>query len=134
MVEVSLLKLVGIVGTIELWPSQFAAMVAKCEENPDDRTTFGVLADWCDDRDEAEYGRAWRWLFKRPMVVDEYGKTSGVTVRQYTCGRTGFQLWEVFALPSSVVVQFRTNNYDNLAHLVAALANRITEMEKEIEA
>lgn len=53
----------------DLWPDDFAALVAACEANPEDRTSFGILADWLDDHDEPDFARAWRWLHKRPDVL-----------------------------------------------------------------
>ena len=65
MVEVSLLELVSIPNTRPVWPTEFASLVSGCEADPEDRTLFGVVADWCDERGETEYGRAWRWLMRR---------------------------------------------------------------------
>ena len=71
MVSVSLLKLVCIDGTRHIWPEEFAALVAKIEENPGERSNYGVIADWLDsepDRHEPELAEGFRWLMKRPEI------------------------------------------------------------------
>lgn len=68
MVEVSLYKLVQVKDSQQAWPEEFRSLVARCEENLDDRLPFGVAADWLDERGEAELADAFRWLFKRPEV------------------------------------------------------------------
>lgn len=68
MVEVSLLKLVQVVGSQDVWPADFVALNAKCEADVADRVPFGVAADWCDEHDEPELADAFRWLHRRPDV------------------------------------------------------------------
>lgn len=71
MVEVSLLKLVTISGTRDVWPPEFDALVKKCEEDPAERLPFGLVADWCDEHGEPDLGYAFRWLEERGYDVDE---------------------------------------------------------------
>lgn len=68
MVGVSLLKLVSIANTRPAWPTDFADKVAKLDENPAEKTAWGVIADWCDEHGEAELGRAFRWVASRHLV------------------------------------------------------------------
>ncbi len=68
---VPLIDLVAIPGTRELWPDEFRAAVAKLEAAPDDKTAWGVIADWLDEEDanEPKLADAFRWVHKRANVV-----------------------------------------------------------------
>ena len=131
MVEVSLLELVGIANTRPVWPEQFRDLVAACEANPDERTTFGVVADWCDEHGESGYGRAWRWLSKRPWD-DE--KQTGVRVQ---FGKDAWHRndWSYTNVPPSMVSPARlTADITTLAGLVTGIAKRLIEIDKETDA
>jgi len=69
VVEVSLLKLVQVIGSQDAWPDDFRAMNEHCQADPTDRTPFGVAADWLDEHGEPELADAFRWLHRRPTVV-----------------------------------------------------------------
>lgn len=134
MVEVSLLELVSIPNTRPVWPSEFAAMVATCEESPNDRTTFGVLADWCDEHNEPELGRAWRWLSKRPPLVDDRGEHVGGVRVEYKSTSYGGWEWMLKGLPGSVTIFKDYRDSSTLAGRVAGLARRLIELDAEIQA
>lgn len=134
MVEVSLLELVSIPNTRPVWPEQFRDLVATCEANPDERTTFGVVADWCDEHGESEYGRAWRWLSKRPCVKDESGNyVSGVEV---VCRKEygAYPDWSLRGLPRSVAIFEDLRDVTTLVGRVAGLARRLIEIDQELQA
>jgi hypothetical protein len=129
---VSLLELVSIPNTRPVWPAEFASLVSKCEQNPDDRTPFGVLADWCDERGEVELGRAWRWLSKRTW--DE-SKGVGVQVLFVPPKWGALDDWEIRHLPLSLQRPAGHAGYcSTLAARVADLAKRLAEVDREVQA
>ncbi len=74
-VTVSLKDLCRFAGTKGLWPSDFAAMVAKIDDDPNDMNTWGVAADWLDEFREPELAHAFRWVHRRGVEIkkSEYG-------------------------------------------------------------
>lgn len=64
-VTVSLLKIVSVPGTRDLWPADFAALVKKLEAKPTDKAAFGVTADWLDENGEPELARAFRYFSRK---------------------------------------------------------------------
>ena len=68
MVPVSLELLVSLPGTRPVWPADFAALIAKLEQEPNDVAQRSALADWCQEHDEPGLARAFAWLAKRPTV------------------------------------------------------------------
>lgn len=124
-----MLELVSITNTRGVWPAEFAALVATCEADPDDRLPFGLVADWCDEHNEPELGRAWRWLHKRPWDDD---KRTGVRVlckREYGT----YPDWQMTPLPRSLILE-KVGITATLAELVAVLADRLAEVERETQA
>lgn len=124
-VPVSLLRLVCVPNTRHLWPEEFAALVATCEADPDDRTAFGVAADWCDENDEPHLGEAFRWMFKRPDVMlhrstEYYSKDS----------------WEFRLLPTGLAGDVPTAdngatiNRTTVAGMMADLAYRLKKLRE----
>lgn len=69
MVGVSLLELVRIKNTAPVWPERFRELVAKLEDDLDERSQWGVIADWCDENEEPLLGVAFRWVMRHPGVL-----------------------------------------------------------------
>lgn len=117
MVEVSLYELVQVKQSARSWPHEFRSLVEKCEADVADRLPFGVVADWCDERDEPELAEAFRWLHKRPDV--------GV-VRSQAAGRFYYFL-EHYPNPVGYVCGETDHG---LIGLVVKLAERLAEMRE----
>lgn len=119
MVSVSLLRLVCVAGTRDLWPSEFSDLVAKCEENPADRTPFGVTADWCDESGETQLGEAFRWMFKR---ID-------VELRK---GDDAYYLdqWTFRRLPNSLAGDVPNPHFIDRTHIAGLMADLAYRMQK----
>lgn len=56
-----------------LWPAEFEQLVQEIEKNPNDKTPWGVAADWLDEaeRGETDLAEAFRWIHKRAGVEIE---------------------------------------------------------------
>lgn len=122
-VSVPLVELVSIAGARDIWPEQFAALVATCEDAPHERATFGIVADWVDqEAGEPEYARAWRWLMKRPEVE----------VQHYRPG-TWEQSWRFRGLPTPVAGRAERGDVKTLAGAVAHLSRSIAAARSELE-
>jgi len=67
-VTVSLLKLVLIPDTREAWPEEFEGLIAKLEEEPDNRQQWSVVGDWCQDQGEEDLALAFIWVANAPNV------------------------------------------------------------------
>lgn len=70
-VEVSLQALVSIENTRDVWPEEFRGLMDKLEENPDEKTQWVVLAEWCQERGELPLSKAFDWVSRRPEVTAE---------------------------------------------------------------
>lgn len=66
-VTVSLLELVKVSGTRELWPAALRGFEEKLQADPTEPAHWGAAADWCEEDGVAEpdLGEAYRWVFKR---------------------------------------------------------------------
>lgn len=71
--KVSLEQLVAIPNTRPLWPAEFNSLMTIIDENPNDKTAWGVAADWLSEpeRDEQDLAEAFRWVHKRDEVKIE---------------------------------------------------------------
>lgn len=129
-VSVSLLDLVCIPNTEHLWPEVFRGMNKQTEENPDDRVTFGVIADWLEEepQKETELAKAYRWMHKRPeipIVFDGYYKS-----------------WDFSkgTMPNGVSIgpEFAANNKmidrSHISGVMADLALRLVKLQQTLEA
>lgn len=124
MVSVSLRRLVCVERSRDLWPSEFSDLVAKCEENPADRTPFGVTADWCDENGELELAEAFRWMFKRPDV--EIAKGDDVYQRDK---------WSFRLLPNSLAGDVPNPHFidrTTIAGMMADLAYRLQKLREDL--
>jgi hypothetical protein len=135
VIQVALIDLVQVKNARHLWPDQFAEMEAAASDDPDDRLTFGKLADWCDENGEEVYGHAWRWLHERPYTGD--GTKKGVQVRStpsYPGMMRSYWLENLPAWVSGGPVMHRRIERDDstLAAVVADLAYTLDAMKKEL--
>lgn len=123
MVSVSLLKLVAIAGTEPVWPDEFAGKFATLNDEPNDRSAWGVIADWCDENDEPELGRACRWLSKRAGLVTIIENARPLNMRP--------PHWRLESLPPVVAAAFpQQADRKTLAGLAADLAAALAEVDK----
>ena len=67
-VTVSLLKLVSIPDTRAAWPEEFEGLIAKLDEEPDNRQQWSVVGDWCQDHGEEDLALAFIWMANAPSV------------------------------------------------------------------
>ena len=123
MVSVSLELLVSLPGTRTVWPADFAALVAKLEEQPNDVAQRSALADWCQEHDEPGMARAFAWLAKRPAVLLLNPR------ERYTTASWGFDV-----LPAAVAATSYPAMSDNktAAGAVAQLAHKLRELEESL--
>lgn len=122
-VEVSLLELVCVADARWVWPGDFAALMAKLEESPDDRVAWGAVADWCDEHDEPELAGAFRYVHRRESIEATRG---------------GYGTWDLTGLPATIqnsemaaVVKF--TDVKTLAGAVARLALRLKKVAEDLE-
>lgn len=126
MVSVSLLKLVAIAGTEPVWPDEFAGKFVTLKDEPNDRSAWGVIADWCDENDEPELGRACRWLSKRAGLT-----IPGTNVSNSRPAHMDPPHWTISGLPRSVAAAFvQSVDRSTLAGLAAELAAALAEVDK----
>lgn len=122
-VSVSLLRLVCVEGTRDLWPSEFSDLVAKCEENPADRTPFGVTADWLQEEvAEDRLAEAFRWMFKRTEVEIVKDKVYGGDA------------WAFRRMPNSMgdVPNPHFIDRTHIAGMMADLAYRLQKLREDL--
>ena len=118
-VNISLLHMVSLPGTRDLWPDDFRALVEPLEEDPSDRNRWGVLADWLSEQDEIQMADTCRWIFRHPEVVIK--EVNGH--------------WHGYHLPVAVDAHWSYIKSDNstLPGLVSALCYALEAARKEVE-
>lgn len=122
-VEIPLEQLVLIPAARPLWPGEFAGLVARIEEKPDERTGWGVLADWCEATGEPGLARALRWAMKREAVTLAWRGAPP---------RMGGRLWWWAGLPRplSVPTDVDRAEMDTPASAAADLAARLRSLDE----
>jgi uncharacterized protein (TIGR02996 family) len=124
MVSVSLLNLVSIANTRPAWPTDFADKVAKLDENPAEKTAWGVIADWCDEHGEPELGRAFRWVGGRRLV--EVRNSRPLTQKE--------PHWTLDNLPAALSAVFpQQADRRTLPGLMADLAAALEELDNTMK-
>lgn len=118
-VTVSLFELVRLEGTRPLWPRDFDGRVAFIEDNPGERTAWGVVADWLDENDEPQLAAAFRWVMNHPEV----------TVRRKAGG-----IWVFDGLPHALYPYYSDLFADvgTLAGAAACLAVALERARKDL--
>lgn len=76
MAQVSLRLLVSVPITRAMWPADFTALADQLEKEPEDRSRWGVVADWLEENGEAELGTCFRYVFRKPGVLIYRSKDS----------------------------------------------------------
>lgn len=118
-VTVSLEQLVSIRSTRPLWPDDFNSLVLAIEENLNDKTPWGVIADWCQEHGEEGLAEAFRWVHKRPAVE--------ISRENYTPF-----LWDFVGLPTPVAAVNIYDDFDRttIPGAVAKLAARLQKLKE----
>lgn len=123
-VAVSLERLVAVPNSFPLWPEEFAALVAKLGDDPNDKAQWGVVADWCDENDETALGDAFRYVSNRP---DIRARNVNTTVK-------GVKLWQFDDLPPSVnVIPYPNGDRGTIAGLASALAKMLQAAREAVK-
>lgn len=121
-VTVSLEELILLADSRPLWPGEFVAFVEKLEgaqKVRDDRTTWGVLADWLDEQGESRMASACRWVANRPKVrlVVNPGHRSDP-----------FKWEGIPSVITSLVMEGEYNQPDGVADRVVYLGRRLEQV------
>ena len=98
-VTVKLLDLVALPDSRPLWPAEFHALIAKLEDNPEERAQWGVIADWLDENDEPELAAAFRWLSNRNIYRVEVDTPARAPRRISTMAFRNRAPFEFYAMP-----------------------------------
>lgn len=122
-VKVSLELLVTFPATVGLWPKEFYDLTEAAEIEPNERTRFGVMADWCDENDEPGLARACRYIAKRVTV----------TVEKENPDRYSSQYWRLTGLPPSLRALMHESHRSTLIAMVSDLAKALREHDAAAE-
>jgi uncharacterized protein (TIGR02996 family) len=117
-VEVPLLKIVAFENSVELWPQEFRSLVAELHKNPDEKTTWGVTADWLEEHGESELAQAFRWVGRRPHLKVKH--QAGV--------------WLFVNMPSSVYANWSAKHANTtIPALMANLYEALKKTQEDLE-
>ena len=123
-IQVSLEIVLKVPDTEALLPKELRDLFATIEEKPEERTNWGVLADWFDEASEPGLARACRFVAKRQNVLPQKDtrSTSGKMYR-----------WDWNGLPSSVsALHSRINRSGySIGGLLAELAEMLRIHDEE---
>lgn len=120
MVSVSLLRLVAIADTRPVWPPDFEGKIAKLDDEPNERAQWGIIADWCDENEEPQLARAFRWMSKRKLVDVRNTRPPGLKPLY----------WMLEGIPPALASIFPQNaDRSTLAGLMADLAAALEELD-----
>lgn len=120
-VTVSLAELVRVPGTRRLWPQEFEGLIAKLETNPDEKTQWGVVADWLRENGEPGLADAFRWIASRADIYIRLGA--------YQKGR-----WAFGSLPLSLSHHHTEIGFctETIPGAVAAVGHALAKARAEI--
>ncbi len=120
-VQVSLLRLVSVAGTRGLWPADFEGKISKIEEDTNEKTAWGVTADWLDENDEPVLADAFRWVCNRKTL----------SVKKY--GGSFTAEWRAEGLPHAVAAHYSVFGYNTstLPGLAAAIAGALKKVRED---
>jgi uncharacterized protein (TIGR02996 family) len=123
-VSVSLLALVKVKNTRDVWPEVFRGLVAALEDAPDDRNQWLVIGDWCEEHGEFELAEAFRWVGGRKSVVAEKKEE-----------RYGPNWWLMKGIPEMLLVGGDPPyDHETLAGTAAGIAARLSRVKEMLVA
>lgn len=107
----------------EWWPEDFRAIAKTLEANPNDRTPWGIIADWCSEHGEPDLARGFRYVAKRPDVLAEKHEYSGG------------HWWRLNGLPHTVEYAKVVDDADTntIVGVAAGLAIKLKALLAELE-
>ena len=124
-VEISLERLVSVVGTRSLWPEKFAALLDTVEQDTEDATAWLVLADWLQEHDEQGLERAARWV----------GKRNGAGAHDIRPRHLNDPYWLFDPLPPAIKAVFpQQADRRSVAGLLADLAAALRKLDEDAAA
>lgn len=126
-VEVQLIKLVAIPDSRPAWPEEFTALIQTLEKSLGDRTVWGGVADWCDERGEGELADAFRWV-SRHTTVNVITTSSSIGNYPYT---KNVPTWYISNKPDSLQFDPDFDDRRSIPGLMAALAKALAVSRKK---
>lgn len=122
-VSVSLYELARVPAGLAVLPEELKAMLDPLEKEPEDKTRWGVIADWLDEHDEPLLAAAFRYVSKRPIKIRKRNphRSDGV--------------WGFYDVPAVVDTYYTDRGFEpsTLLGATAALASALDKARKETE-